>query len=69
MYPYCRANVNVLHILWGNKYVLLSIGRVGCVNLKRDLVELGPSEPLKPSYHHLHADAAVDGIHEYIELI
>lgn len=37
MYPYCRANVDVLHILRGDKYVLLSIGRVRCVNLRRVL--------------------------------
>ena len=37
MYPYCRTDVDILHILRGNKYVLLSIGRVGRVDLKRDV--------------------------------
>ena len=69
MYPYCRANVDVLHILRGDKYVLLSIGRVRCVNLRRVLNGLGRSESLKTPFHHFHADAAVDGIHEYVELI
>lgn len=61
--------MDVLHILRGDKYVLLSIGRVRCVNLRRVLNGLGPSESLKTPYHHFHADAAVDGIHEYVELI
>jgi hypothetical protein len=69
MHPYCRANVDVLHILRGDKYVLLSIGRVGCVNLKRGLNGLGSGETLKAPHHHLHADVAVDGIHEHIEHI
>jgi len=43
--------MDVIHILRGDKYVLLSIGRVGRVD------------------HHLHGDAAVDGIHEHIEFI
>ena len=69
MYPYSRANVDVLHILRGDKYVLLSIGRIGRVNLKGDSNGLGTGEPLRIPYHHLHADAAINGIHEYIELI
>jgi len=51
MYTYCRADVDVLHILRGDKYVLLSIRRVGRID------------------HHLHANAAVNGIHKHIELI
>jgi hypothetical protein len=34
MYPYSGSNMDVIHILRGDKYVLLSIGRVGRVNLK-----------------------------------
>ncbi len=37
MYPYSWTNMDVIHILWGDKYVLLSIGRVGRVDLKRYL--------------------------------
>jgi hypothetical protein len=49
MYPYSRANVDIIHILWGDKYVLLSIGRVGGVDLKRYLYGLDPSETVEKS--------------------
>jgi hypothetical protein len=35
MYPHGGADVNVLHVLRGNEYILFSIGRIGCVDLKR----------------------------------
>jgi hypothetical protein len=44
--------MDVVHILRGDKYVLLSIGRVGCVDLKRDfdfLNGLDPSETIEKS--------------------
>jgi hypothetical protein len=42
--------VDVLHILRGDKYVLLSIGRVGRVDLKRDVNGfLSLVKPLKKS--------------------
>jgi len=44
MYAYCGADVDVLHILRGDKYVLLPIGRVGRIDLKRDLDVCGLNE-------------------------
>ncbi len=42
--------MNIIHVLWGDKYVLLSIGRVGRVDLKRDFKNgLGPSETVEKS--------------------
>lgn len=50
MYPYSRANMDVIHILRGDKYVLLSIGRVGRVDLKRDFkTGWGPSRTVEKS--------------------
>ena len=68
MHAHGRPDVYILHILWRNQDVLFTIGRIRRVNLGAG-ISLALTEPSKNQYHHLHANAAVDGIHEHVELI
>lgn len=63
-----RPNDNVVHILRRDEHILLLVRLVRGVDLRMQ-VSRDIKSTQGDAHHHLHADAAIDGVHEDIELI